>query len=69
MLSLFQSLTLCLCCDCSYQAVVKVMNVLKHQLTRAKKDIDTLTRMKKEAIDDPFTFVLDLKSKVKKKGE
>ncbi|KAI8338239.1 hypothetical protein BC941DRAFT_513220 [Chlamydoabsidia padenii] len=50
-----------------YQAVVKVLNVLKHQLQRANKDIETLTRMKKEALEDPFGFVLDLKSKKKLK--
>ncbi|KAI8076766.1 uncharacterized protein BX664DRAFT_389501 [Halteromyces radiatus] len=50
-----------------YQAVTKVLNVLKHQLNRATKDIETLTQLKKDAMEDPFGFVLDLKSKKKLK--
>ncbi|ORX59463.1 hypothetical protein DM01DRAFT_1381068 [Hesseltinella vesiculosa] len=46
-----------------YQSVVRVLNVLKQQLTQATKDIETLTRLKRKALDDPMTFIEDLKTK------
>ncbi|CAO3614114.1 unnamed protein product [Cunninghamella blakesleeana] len=50
-----------------YIIVSKALEVLKHQLNRATKDIETLKELKKEALEDPLTFVLDLKSKKKLK--
>ncbi|CAO3644714.1 unnamed protein product [Cunninghamella echinulata] len=50
-----------------YKTVLKALDVLRHQLNRATKDIETLTQLKREAIEDPFTFVEDLKSTKKLK--
>ncbi|KAI8072834.1 hypothetical protein BC940DRAFT_316297 [Gongronella butleri] len=50
-----------------YQAVLATLNVLKHQLTQATKDIDTLTELKKSALEDPVAFVNDLKCKKKRR--
>ncbi|KAI8080107.1 uncharacterized protein B0P05DRAFT_571256 [Gilbertella persicaria] len=46
-----------------YQHVLKVLQILKSQQTKASKDIDTLHQLKSEALKDPYGFLLDLNKK------
>ncbi|KAI9029105.1 hypothetical protein CLU79DRAFT_737583 [Phycomyces nitens] len=46
-----------------YCAVAKTLDVLRHQLKQALQDIESLHKLKKEALDDPFEFVAYLKKK------
>ncbi|KAL0089708.1 Homeodomain-like DNA binding domain-containing transcription factor [Phycomyces blakesleeanus] len=46
-----------------YRAVVKTLDVLRHQLKQALQDIESLHKLKKEALGDPFEFVAYLKQK------
>ncbi|KAG0189179.1 ZZ-type zinc finger-containing protein 3 [Apophysomyces sp. BC1034] len=50
-----------------YQAVVKALHVLRHQLKQATRDVETLTTLKVEAMAQPFEFVADLKRKKTRK--
>lgn len=47
--------------NCSYQAVLKSLQVLKHQLKKANNDVQTLNKVKEEALQDPYTFISNLK--------
>ncbi|ORY97541.1 hypothetical protein BCR43DRAFT_437422, partial [Syncephalastrum racemosum] len=47
----------------SYQHVSKTLTVLRHQLKQATQDIDTLHTLKRRALEDPYGFLEQLKSK------
>ncbi|KAG2219801.1 hypothetical protein INT45_001133 [Circinella minor] len=46
-----------------YQSTLNTLNLLRHQLKKANQDIDTLNTLKKEALDKPYDFLVDLKEK------
>ncbi|KAI8149730.1 hypothetical protein BJV82DRAFT_663012 [Fennellomyces sp. T-0311] len=46
-----------------YQSTLSALNLLRHQLKRATKDVETLTTLKKQALENPYEFVADLKDK------
>ncbi|KAI9271550.1 hypothetical protein BDA99DRAFT_433354, partial [Phascolomyces articulosus] len=48
---------------CSYQSTLNALNLLRHQLKKATQDIDTLNTLKKEALENPYEFLVDLKEK------
>ncbi|KAI9480758.1 MAG: hypothetical protein EXX96DRAFT_564068 [Benjaminiella poitrasii] len=50
-----------------YQSVLKALDILKHQLTKASKDIETLHSLKTKAVEDPYSFISTLKKKSKSK--
>lgn len=45
----------------SYQLVLKALEVLKQQLSKAKSDLNTLEILKNEALSEPFEFIINLK--------
>lgn len=45
----------------SYQLVLKALEVLKQQLSKAKSDLNTLQTLKNEALSEPFEFIINLK--------
>ncbi|CEJ00393.1 hypothetical protein RMCBS344292_14449 [Rhizopus microsporus] len=45
----------------SYQLVLKALEVLKQQLSKAKSDLNTLETLKNEALSEPFEFIINLK--------
>jgi hypothetical protein len=49
----------------SYQSVSKALDILKRQLIKATNDVKVLDTLKSEAMNDPYSFIADLK-KVKK---
>ncbi|GAA5797523.1 hypothetical protein HPULCUR_002911 [Helicostylum pulchrum] len=49
-----------------YQAVFKSLQVLKHQLKKANNDVQILNKVKEEALQDPYTFISNLKKQSKK---
>ncbi|KAI7904055.1 uncharacterized protein BX663DRAFT_432759, partial [Cokeromyces recurvatus] len=51
----------------SYQSILKALEILKNQMTKATTDIATLESLKSQAIEDPYTFIDSLKSKSKSK--
>ncbi|KAI9496641.1 hypothetical protein BDB00DRAFT_808170 [Zychaea mexicana] len=46
-----------------YQSTLNALNLLHHQLKKATKDIETLNKLKREALDNPYDFLVDLKEK------
>lgn len=49
---------------CSYQATINVLNILRRQLAQANKDVELLQELKKDALERPYEFLSELKSKV-----
>ncbi|KAI8379688.1 uncharacterized protein BYT42DRAFT_496073, partial [Radiomyces spectabilis] len=44
----------------SVKTVLKALDVLRHQLKQATKDLETLNRLKEKAMQEPFEFVSNL---------
>lgn len=48
----------------SYQSVLQALQILKQQLTIATKDVQVLGTLKSEALEDPYSFINNLRRKV-----
>ncbi|GAN05907.1 hypothetical protein MAM1_0105c05383 [Mucor ambiguus] len=49
-----------------YQSVLQALQVLKQQLTIATNDVQVLGTLKSEALEDPYTFIGNLRKKTSK---
>lgn len=45
----------------SYLSVSKALDILKRQLVKATNDVKVLDTLKTEALNDPYSFIADLR--------